>query len=57
MNSQFKIDFCIFELDVDEPITIEINPNYFNVGSDSDPDSNSDSEIVFKVQLTTRNEE
>ena len=46
------------ESDVDEPHTIESNPNnYFQAGSGSELDSDSDSEIVFKVQPTTKNEE
>ena len=36
------------ESDVDEPLTIKINPNYFHAGSDSENDSDSDSEIVFR---------
>ena len=36
------------ESDVDEPLTIVINPNYFHAGSDSENDSDSDSEIVFR---------
>ena len=46
------------ESDVDEPHTIESNPNnYFQAGSGSELDSDSESEIVFKVQPTTKNEE